>query len=135
MKAYLIVAALAFPCVALADDITSNHPEDAIPDTLPRLTAPGPFSGMVSDVQRKLHGFGFDAGPVNGDFGTKTQAALAQFQIANGIPASGMMDAETLRALDVPLVDQAIAPGAAEPQASQGLPQASEGSSQPEERP
>ena len=129
----LLAAALAMPLSALAaDDITSLHPEDAYPDNLPRTTAPGPFSGKISDVQRNLHRYGFDAGPVNGDFGPKTQAALAQFQLANGIPVNGMLDAETLRALDVPLVDQALAPGASEAQAAQAeapeaQPQASTG--------
>lgn len=112
----VLAAAILVPlCAAAADDITSLHPEDAYPDNLPRLTAPGPFSGMIEDVQRKLHQNGFDAGPVNGDFGTKTQAALAQFQLANDLPVNGMLDARTLAALDVPLVDQALAPGAGEP--------------------
>jgi peptidoglycan hydrolase-like protein with peptidoglycan-binding domain len=110
-----LAAALALPLSSLAaDEITSLHPEQAYPDDLPRMTSPGAFSGMISDVQRSLHKHGFDAGPVNGDLGSKTQAALAQFQLANDLPASGMLDAETLRALDVPLVDQAMAPGAAE---------------------
>ena len=64
-----------------------------------------------------------NSGPVNGDFGTKTQAALAQFQLANNIPVSGMLDSATLAALDVPLVDQAMTPSAgapAEPEGSRG---------------
>jgi peptidoglycan hydrolase-like protein with peptidoglycan-binding domain len=50
-------------------------------------------------VQQKLHEQGFDAGPVNGDFGAKTQAALTQFQLSRALPASGMLDEETLAAL------------------------------------
>jgi len=109
-----VVAALALPFAASGRDFTSMHPEDAYPDQMARMTSPGPFSGMHEDVQRKLHDHGFDAGPVNGDFGSKTQAALAQFQLANGLPASGMLDPQTLSALGVPLVDQAMAPGASE---------------------
>ncbi len=131
----LLLAALLPACAWAADDITSLHPEDAIPDNLPRAASPGPFSGLYSDVQRKLNGLGFDAGPVNGDFGVKTQAALGQFQLANGIPVSGMLDAETRRALDLPVVDQAIAPGAAEPQANEESGQASEGSGQAPRQP
>jgi peptidoglycan hydrolase-like protein with peptidoglycan-binding domain len=131
----LLLAALLPATAFAADEITSLHPEDAIPDSLPRLTAPGPFSGLYSDVQKRLHELGFDAGPVNGDFGVKTQAALAQFQLANAIPVSGMLDSATLRALDVPLVDQAIAPGAADPEISRAEPQASEGSGQAPRQP
>ena len=70
-------------------------------DTLPRMTAPGPYDDMVKQAQEKLNGLGFDAGPVNGDFGEKTQAALAQFQLANLLPASGALDEQTLTELGV----------------------------------
>src|SRR5581483_5567130 len=77
------------------------HPEEAIPDNLPRMTAPGPYDDFIKEVQQKLNELGFDAGPVNGDFGLKTQAAIAQFQLANVLPASGALDDQTLLALDV----------------------------------
>ena len=56
---------------------------------------------MIEEVQQKLHVLGFDAGPVNGDFGPKTQAALAQFQLSASIPVSGALDRQTLDALGV----------------------------------
>src|SRR3954464_1838854 len=77
------------------------HPEEAIPDNLPRMTSPGPYDEFIKQVQQKLHDAGFDAGPINGDFGPKTQAALAQYQLANLLPASGMLDGATLLQLDV----------------------------------
>jgi peptidoglycan hydrolase-like protein with peptidoglycan-binding domain len=93
---------LAFQASALASDpFTSNHPEKAYPDNAPPLTSPGPYSGLVKQVQEKLHEEGFDAGPLNGDFGSKTQAALAQFQLARDLPASGMLDERTLYELDL----------------------------------
>jgi len=52
-------------------------------------------------VQEKLRALGFDAGPVNGDFGTKTQAALAQFQLTASLPVSGQLDDPTLDELGV----------------------------------
>ncbi len=128
MRPHLLLFAAFLPlCAGAADDITSLHPEGAIPNDLPRLTSPGPFSGTVEDIQRQLVRYGFDPGPANGDFGAKTQAALAQFQLANDLPVSGMPDARTLSALGVPLVDQAMAQGASEGQV------ASEGSSQPQQ--
>ncbi len=75
------------------------HPEGAYPNDLPRLAQPGEDSGLIQQVQQKLRALGFDAGPVNGDFGSKTQAALAQFQLARSLPVSGSLDAATLDAL------------------------------------
>lgn len=81
--------------------VGDTHPEEAYPDNLPQLASPGPYAEMISQVQESLHQHGFDAGPVNGAFGTKTQAALAQFQLAMILPVSGALDDDTLRALGV----------------------------------
>jgi peptidoglycan hydrolase-like protein with peptidoglycan-binding domain len=86
--------------IAAATAFTSNHPEEALPDA-PPMVSPGPYSEFIMHVQQKLHQAGFNAGPVNGDLGPKTQAALAQYQISQNIPASGSLDDETLRALDM----------------------------------
>src|SRR3954464_3919457 len=99
---FLAGALLAASVPALAQKAVGDiHPEEAIPDNLPRMTAPGPFEDFIKQVQQKLNELGFDAGQVNGDFGLKTQAALAQFQLANVLPASGALDDQTLLALDV----------------------------------
>jgi peptidoglycan hydrolase-like protein with peptidoglycan-binding domain len=96
--AFLVAASIP----ALAQKAVGDmHPEYAIPDNLPRMTARGPYDDFIKEVQQKLNALGFDAGPVNGDFGFKTQAALAQFQLANVLPASGALDDQTLLALDV----------------------------------
>jgi peptidoglycan hydrolase-like protein with peptidoglycan-binding domain len=90
------------------------HPEEAIPDNLPRMVSPGPYDELVMQMQQKLKERGFDAGPVNGDFGPKTQAALAQFQLATMLPASGMPDPRTLLELGVEHAQtfaEATAPG------------------------
>ena len=91
----LLASASAFAGKAVGD----MHPEEAIPDNLPVLASPGPYADFIKQVQETLHARGFDAGPVNGAFGTKTQAALAQFQLAMALPASGALDEETLREL------------------------------------
>jgi len=96
--AFLVTASIP----ALAQKAVGDmHPEEAIPDNLPRMTAPGPFDDFIKEVQQKLNDLGFDAGPVNGDLGFKTQAAIAQFQLANVLPVSGALDDQTLLALDV----------------------------------
>ena len=72
------------------------------PDDIPPLVTPdGPYSDMIKEVQQKLHEAGFDAGPVNGDFGVKTQAALGQYQLSQLLPASGALDDATLKSLGV----------------------------------
>ena len=102
LRTFTAVAVLLIvPLSALAaDPFTSLHPEAALPDPAEKST-PDPYSGFITRVQEGLRGFGFDAGPVNGDFGSKTQAALAQFQLSRTIPASGQLDDQTLAELGV----------------------------------
>ena len=97
----LLIALLAVPMSAIASGpFTSIHPEEHLPDPVEQVSA-SPFSDYIGQVQEKLLAHGFDAGPVNGDFGFKTQAALAQFQLSLHSPASGQLDDETLDALGV----------------------------------
>jgi peptidoglycan hydrolase-like protein with peptidoglycan-binding domain len=65
------------------------------------LAAAQDSSDFVKQAQERLKVLGFYDGPINGDFGPYTQAALAQFQLANVLPASGSLDAETSLALGV----------------------------------
>ena len=95
--AILLAAPLS---AAAAGEFTALHPEEAYPDPKGQ-PSPDAYSGFVSKVQEKLRELGFDAGPVNGDFGAKTQAALAQFQLSRTIPASGQLDDMTLAELGV----------------------------------
>jgi peptidoglycan hydrolase-like protein with peptidoglycan-binding domain len=97
-----ILAALLFlaPLGAGAGTFTSLHPEEALPDPVEKPSA-DPYNGFITRVQEKLNQLGFDAGPANGDFSSKTQAALAQFQLSRVIPASGQLDEQTLGELGV----------------------------------
>jgi peptidoglycan hydrolase-like protein with peptidoglycan-binding domain len=102
MKRFLLATCMAVSSLGAvaADAFSSLHPEAAIPDPPERVT-PGAHAGFISRVQEKLNALGFSAGPVNGDFGEKTQAALAQFQLSRTIPASGQLDDTTLAELGV----------------------------------
>jgi peptidoglycan hydrolase-like protein with peptidoglycan-binding domain len=94
-------AMLLMPLAAVAASaFTSMHPEEAIPDNTGRVAADR-YTDLNKQVQERLHALGFDAGPVNGDFDSKTQAALAQFQLPRTLPASGMLDDRTLAELGV----------------------------------
>jgi peptidoglycan hydrolase-like protein with peptidoglycan-binding domain len=101
LRSFAFAILLAAPLsAAAAGEFTANHPEEAYPDPKGQ-PSPDAYSGFVSKVQEKLRELGFDAGPVNGDFGAKTQAALAQFQLSRTIPASGQLDDITLAELGV----------------------------------
>jgi peptidoglycan hydrolase-like protein with peptidoglycan-binding domain len=93
----LLFLLLLLPLGSLASNV---HPEEDHPDPVGQAST-DPYTGFVSQVQEKLRELGFDAGPVNGDFGTKTQAALAQFQLSRTIPAGGQLDDLTLEELGV----------------------------------
>jgi len=103
---------------AAQSPFTSLHPEEAIPDPRGEMEQ-GPYSDFIKRVQERLHQEGFDAGPVNGYFGEKTQAALAQFQLAFSVPASGSLDDETLAALGVQREAQASVGASGAPSAEQ----------------
>jgi peptidoglycan hydrolase-like protein with peptidoglycan-binding domain len=83
-----------------AGAFTALHPEEAYPDPTEQPSADA-YTGFISRVQQRLRELGFAAGPLNGDFGSKTQAALAQFQLSRAIPASGQLDDRTLAELGV----------------------------------
>jgi peptidoglycan hydrolase-like protein with peptidoglycan-binding domain len=60
---------------------------------------PSPYAELNKQVQEKLRAESFYNGPINGEFGFYTQAALAQFQLSRALPASGSLDATTLAAM------------------------------------
>ena len=59
----------------------------------------GSSGPAVSDLQQKLKAAGFDPGPIDGQFGPKTRAAVLAFQQARGIHVDGIVGPETRGAL------------------------------------
>lgn len=94
--AALLMASGAFA----ANESTAPQPGEPRSDSAPQVSG-DPYTGFNKQVQEKLRALGFYNGPVNGDFGPNTQAALAQFQLSVPLPASGSLDDETLAALGV----------------------------------
>ena len=88
----LVSAPLLGPGAFAADEPNSPPTEQ---------TSPEPSGDINRRVQEKLRERGFYAGPINGDIGPNTQAALAQFQLSVPIPASGQLDELTVAALGV----------------------------------
>ena len=54
---------------------------------------------QVKTLQRLLNALGYSCGSVDGDFGTKTNAAVLKFQKAKGLAADGVVGAKTWAAL------------------------------------
>lgn len=54
----------------------------------------------VADLQRRLSQLGFDAGRPDGILGTRTDAALRDFQRSVGVTADGMCGPDTFRAFE-----------------------------------
>jgi carboxyl-terminal processing protease len=74
---------------------------------------PSPDSGIQQDMvissddirraQEALKGKGFDPGAISGRMHAKTQEALRQFQKANDLPATGVLDQKTADKLGIKL--------------------------------
>jgi len=75
----------------------------------PGVTGPNPSgasntpysSSTVRNVQQALNAKGFNAGPADGQWGPSTEIALKQFQMAQGLPPTGVLDTRTMNALGV----------------------------------
>jgi len=61
--------------------------------------APGDTGAQVVVLQRELSGLGYSVGTIDGTYGSKTVAAVKQFQTANGLSPDGVVGSKTLAAL------------------------------------
>jgi N-acetylmuramoyl-L-alanine amidase len=68
----------------------------------------------VRQVQRALGALGYPAGPIDGVFGPRTEAATLRFQRSHGLPPDGIVERHTLRAL-LTRPPAAATPGGATP--------------------
>ncbi len=73
----------------------------ALAFSLPAFAADSAAVTTIKLAQEQLHHEGFYTGRIDGALVGATQAALAQFQLSRGIPASGALDATTLAALRI----------------------------------
>ncbi|HKT17662.1 MAG TPA: RT0821/Lpp0805 family surface protein [Stellaceae bacterium] len=76
------------------------------PPAAPRQPAARGASAVSSDtifkVQQRLHDLGFYVRDnIDGEWGPNTSAAVRNFQRSKGLQASGQLNAETLKALDI----------------------------------
>ena len=68
-----------------------------------RLTDPHMTGPTVREIQRALKEKGFPPGPIDGDFGPSTHAAVVSFQASRGLVIDGEVGPRTARALGVKL--------------------------------
>jgi len=86
----------------------------ATPQAAAPQQAADPYIDFSKRVQERLTALGFYTGPINGDIGPYSQAALAQFQLSLPIPASGALDDQTVAALGLERSVQASAGASAD---------------------
>ena len=92
----LILAVIAVP-IAVFGGTDASETEDSV------VLKVGSSGAQVKTLQTKLNNWGYDAGTVDGIFGSKTQAAVKRFQQKNGLVADGIVGAKTAAALGMTL--------------------------------
>jgi len=65
---------------------------------------------IIVKIQQALAARGFDPGEIDGDYGSNTQAAVADFQRAVGLVVDGSVGPETAEALGISLVGGEVGP-------------------------
>jgi peptidoglycan hydrolase-like protein with peptidoglycan-binding domain len=124
MNPRILMIVLLMPFGAFAADEPGKPPADnsagatqqtvtpeqaATPQPAAPQQAADPYIDFNKRVQERLTVLGFYTGPINGDIGPNSQAALAQFQLSVPIPASGALDDQTVAALGLERSVQASA--------------------------
>ncbi|HMB52612.1 MAG TPA: L,D-transpeptidase [Thermoanaerobaculia bacterium] len=102
----IVLAALALGALCsllvlpLAAETAAGWEPDAVAAAEPELPLAESASGpAMFGLQWRLDRLGFSPGVLDGMWGANTEAALAAFQGANGLPANGELDAASWKAL------------------------------------
>lgn len=72
-----------------------------VAETAPGRLAPSTSGTAARSVQAALQNRGYYNGPIDGEFGPESQAAVARFQQANGLKVTGLINSSTLKALNL----------------------------------
>lgn len=87
------------------EDLSSRRgPDPAPPSAGGRAPSKDPQPQrppFVLEAQRALRDLGYHPGPIDGMFGPHTRMALEKYQLAEKLPVTGQLDAETIDRLDV----------------------------------
>lgn len=99
--------ALGVNCGVVPGPVPPTPPPQEFHCPVLRLGAVGP---SVRLLQRLLKEKGFFNATVDGDFGGRTQRAVREFQRSQGLSVTGVVDAETWRALGVCCCEEPVPP-------------------------
>jgi Putative peptidoglycan binding domain len=103
----MVAALAALPLMAMAQPM-SGTPEGRSSEgyLIPKGAEPHrssfeavPQRNLVRDAQIALRDAGFDPGRIDGVMGSKTRAALREFQASQGLPQTGRLDETTQQQL------------------------------------
>ncbi len=87
------------------DHLEPGRRSDPIEPAVGGGTPAGDFRSQrppfVREAQRALRDLGYHPGPIDGTFGPQTRTALEKYQLAEKLPVTGQLDAETMERLDV----------------------------------
>jgi hypothetical protein len=81
----------------------SNDVTVAEPKVIYAVGRPGMKVSVVKSIQRALKDLGIDPGPINGEYGSLTAAAVAAFQATKGLVVDGQVGPQTARRLKIDL--------------------------------
>ena len=70
----------------------------------------GKAKDVVVQVQTELAKYGYYTGPIDGDYGEGTKAAVTKLQTDLGVTADGLIDAETIDAFHKAVADGTLTP-------------------------
>jgi peptidoglycan hydrolase-like protein with peptidoglycan-binding domain len=113
--------------LAVPLDSTDGAPSSEVRGTSPAAAAReaprrAPEPRFVRDAQQALRHLGYEPGPLDGAVGPRTRTALIRYQRAEGLPATGRLDTETMIRLDI---HQRVLQTTGEPETGGGRPVAS----------
>jgi L,D-peptidoglycan transpeptidase YkuD (ErfK/YbiS/YcfS/YnhG family) len=100
LAATVLAAVTVTAGVVAVDAMRSDATADAACSISVTLRS-GSSGTAVVCLQSRLNRLGFDAGPVDGQFGPLTRAAVVRFQRARGLAADGVVGRRTARALRI----------------------------------
>lgn len=87
------------PLDPATNEVESNPAWTKAGDTLSKASAVGASGDLVLNVQKLLARLGYNAGTADGRFGPQTREAVIAFQKEAGLPETGTIDKELLKAL------------------------------------
>ena len=112
--------------LAVPVDSTDGAPSSEVRATSPaaahEASHSAPAARYVRDAQQALRHLGYEPGPLDGAVGPRTRTALIRYQRAEGLPATGRLDTETMIRLDI---QQRVLQTSGEPETGAGRPVAS----------